>query len=98
MSPQPSTERRSEKIDFRISPNAKAKLQAAAAASGCSVSDFIATSAIARAEETLADRTAFHLSTEAWRAFQAALDAPPRPMPRMQALLNEPGYFDKAEK
>lgn len=88
------TERRTEKLDVRVSPSAKAKLQAAAAASHRSVSDFVMESALSRAEETLAERRIFGLDAEKWSAFQAALDAPPRPLPRLQALLDEPGFFD----
>ncbi|HVB28197.1 MAG TPA: DUF1778 domain-containing protein [Terriglobia bacterium] len=89
-----STKRRSEKLDVRVSPEAKAKLQTAAAALHRSMSDFVMESALSRAEEALADRRTFGLDAAAWKAFQAALDAPARPLPRMQALLEEPGFFD----
>ena len=88
------TERRTEKLDVRVSPSAKAKLQAAASSVHRSVSDFVMESALSRAEEALADRRIFGLDAEKWTAFQAALDAPARPLPRLQALLDEPGFFD----
>jgi uncharacterized protein (DUF1778 family) len=88
------TERRTEKLDVRVSPAAKAKLQAAASAVHRSMSDFVMESALSRAEETLAERRVFGLDAEKWAAFQAALDAPARPLPRLQALLDEPGFFD----
>jgi uncharacterized protein (DUF1778 family) len=88
------TERRTEKLDLRISPAAKAKLQAAAAAVHRSMSDFVMESALVRAEDTLAERRVFGLDAEKWAAFQAALDAPARPLPHLQALLDEPGFFD----
>ena len=47
-------ERRTEKLDVRVSPAAKAKLQAAASAAHRSMSDFVMESALSRAEETLA--------------------------------------------
>ena len=54
MATQPiETERRTEKLDVRVSPTAKAKLQAAASAVHRSMSDFVMESALARAEETL---------------------------------------------
>lgn len=87
-------ERRTEKLDLRVSPSAKAKLQAAASAAQRSVSDFVLESALERAEETLADRRVFGLNAEKWAEFQAALDAPPRSLPRLQALLDEPAFFD----
>ena len=86
-------ERRTEKLDVRVSPSAKAKLQAAASASHRTMSDFVMESALSRAEETLADRRVFALSAEKWAEFQAALDAPTRPLPRLKALLEEPGFF-----
>lgn len=94
MASHPIAERRSEKLDFRVSPAAKAKLQAAAAITQCSVSDFILASALARAEDALADRTVFRLDARTWEAFQKALDAPVRSLPRMEALLSEPSPFE----
>ncbi len=88
------TERRTEKLDVRVSPASKAKLQAAASAVHRSMSDFVMESALSRAEETLAERRVFGLDAEKWTAFQAALDAPARPLSRLNALLNEPGFFD----
>jgi uncharacterized protein (DUF1778 family) len=86
---------RTEKLDLRISPVAKRLLQSAAKATGArSVSEFVLTSAVARAEETLPDRQRFGLNAEQWQAFQAALDAPPRPLPRLSKLLTEPSAFE----
>jgi uncharacterized protein (DUF1778 family) len=85
-------EKRSEKLDVRVSPTAKSKLQAAAMASHRTVSDFVLDSALSRAEETLADRRIFPLEDDKWEMFLAALDAPPRQMPRMRALLQDYGY------
>ena len=85
---------RSEKLDLRLTRDAKMALQAAAAASHRSVSDFVLESALARADEALADRRTFGLDAGQWKAFMTALDAPPRPLPRLQRLLKEPGFFD----
>jgi len=85
---------RSEKLDLRLTRNAKRALQAAAAASHRSVSEFVLESALACADEALADRRTFGLNTTQWKAFLAALDAPPRPLPRLARLLKEPGFFD----
>jgi uncharacterized protein (DUF1778 family) len=85
---------KSEKLDLRLTPEAKQVLQSAAAASRRSVSDFVLESALSRAEEALADRRTFGLNAEAWKAFVAALDAAPRRLPRMETLLREPGFFD----
>jgi len=85
---------RSEKLDLRLTPEAKMALQAAAAASRRSVSEFVLESALARGDEALADRRSFGLDAKQWKAFLAALDAPPRPLPRLKRLLEEPGFFD----
>jgi len=85
---------RSEKLDLRLTPDAKTVLQTAAAASNRSVSEFVLESALARADEALADRRSFGLNAAQWKEFMAALDAPPRPLPRLDRLLNEPGFFD----
>jgi uncharacterized protein (DUF1778 family) len=86
---------RSEKLDLRLTPAAKQKLYSAAAAAHRSVSDFVLESALARADETLADRQHFGLDTEQWGAFMSALDASPRRHERMERLLNEPSIFDR---
>ena len=85
---------RTSKIDLRLSPEAKLKLQTAASVSKCSVSEFVLKSALVRADETLADRTRFGLSAEQWKAFLTALDASPRDLPRLKRLFQEPSVFD----
>lgn len=62
-----------------------------------SVSEFVLDSALARADEALADRQGFGLITEQWAAFQAAMDTPPRPLPRRACLLEEPSAFERSE-
>jgi uncharacterized protein (DUF1778 family) len=89
-----STTTRSEKLDLRLTPTAKQKLYSAAAAANRSVSDFVLESALARADETLADRRHFGLNNEQWTAFLEALDTPPRHHVRLEQLLNEPSIFD----
>lgn len=88
---------RSEKLDLRLSPEAKRVLYAAAEAAHRSVSEFVLESALARAEETLPDRRRFGLKAEQWEAFMDALDAPPRDLPRMRRLLREPSVFEADE-
>lgn len=85
---------RTEKLDLRVSSSAKRTLEAAASASNRTVSAFVLESALARADEALADRRTFPLTKAKWTEFLAALDTPPRPLPRMQRLLMEPGFFD----
>jgi uncharacterized protein (DUF1778 family) len=90
----PDKETRSEKLDLRLTPSAKHILQNAAQAARCSVSEFVLESALARAEETLPGRNRFGLSAERWAAFQAALDTPPKPAPRLAKLLRKASVFE----
>jgi uncharacterized protein (DUF1778 family) len=79
---------------LRLKRSDKLALQAAAAAVRRTVSEFVLESALAKADEALADRRTFALSATQWKAFMAALDAPPRPLPRLERVLKEPGFFD----
>lgn len=94
----PEIERRNEKLDLRLSPSAKRTLQTAARGAHKSVSEFVLESALARANETLPDRRRFGLDAVQWAAFQAALDAPAQPAPRLVKLLREPSVFDVTRK
>ncbi len=91
----PGRSNRTAKLDIRLSPAAKEKLQVAASVSQRSVSEFVLESALVRAEETLADRTRFGLDADRWGAFLEALDAPPRDLPRLGRLLQEPSVFER---
>jgi uncharacterized protein (DUF1778 family) len=84
----------SEKLNLQLTRDAKRTLQAAAAVSHRSVSEFVLESALARADEVLAGRRSFTLSAAQWKAFVRALDAPPRPLPRLERLLKEPGFLE----
>ncbi len=91
----PPAETRNEKLDLRLTPSAKRALQKAAAVAHRSVSEFVLESALARAEETLPDRQRFGLDANQWAKFQAALDAPPKPAPRLRKLLTTPSVFER---
>ena len=90
-----TTARRAEKIDIRLTAEAKEPLRSAAAAQGRTVSDFVLDSALQRAAETLPDRTRFDLGAKQWAEFQALLDAPPRELPRLAKLLKKPSMFER---
>lgn len=85
---------RSEKLDLRLTPRAKRVLRTAAEASHKSLSEFVLESALAQADSVLADRQIFRLNAKQWAAFMAALDAPPKPRPRLTRLLREPSILD----
>ena len=79
----PSHTTRSEKLDLRLTRHAKRALQADAAEAHRSVSEFVLESALARADEALADRRSFGLNATQWKAFLTALDDPARPYPTL---------------
>jgi len=90
----PTPTNRSEKLDIRITPEAKQILQQAAKQRHTTISQFVLESALDSASAVLAERSRLTLSAEQWEAFMAALDAPPRRHPRMERLLNEPTILD----
>ena len=67
---------RTAKLDLRLSPEAKQKLQTAAESAGRTVSEFVLESALVCADETLPDRTRFGLDADRWKAFMEALRRP----------------------
>lgn len=90
-----ATSVRSEKLDLRLTTEAKQTLIAAAKATHRSVSEFVLESALSRAREALPDRQHFGLDAERWQAFLSALDAPTRPMPRLERLMETPSVFEQ---
>lgn len=90
----PPSNSRSEKIDIRITPEAKRLLQEAARERHTTISQFVLDTALGAANDLLAARTRIGLDDEQWRRFMEALDGPPRVHPRMQRLLNEPTILD----
>lgn len=78
---------KTQRVDLRISPAAKEMIQAAAQAQDKTVSEFLLDSGLTSAAETLAERRLFILNDEQWQEFQAALDVPPRPRPRLAKLM-----------
>jgi uncharacterized protein (DUF1778 family) len=90
----PTPQRRSDKLDLRISPEAKRVLQEAARERHTTISQFVIDSALGAAHEVLAERTRIGLTSEQWTAFNAALDAPARRHLRMERLLKEPTILD----
>ncbi len=85
---------KTERIDVRASTAVKQLLQEAARASHKNVSEFLLDAGVNAANASLADRRQFVLDDAQWAAFQQALDAPARPLPRLRKLLTEPGVLD----
>jgi uncharacterized protein (DUF1778 family) len=94
----PERSPRTAKLDLRLSPEAKQKLQTAAESAGRTVSEFVLESALVRADEALADRNRFGLNSDQWKAFLEVLDAPLRDIPRLGRLLREPSVFERGSQ
>jgi uncharacterized protein (DUF1778 family) len=91
----PARSIRTEKLDLRLTPDAKKKLRAAAEVAHRSVSEFVLATALMRAEELLGEQRDLRLTREQWTRFMQALDAPPRSHARMEKLLREPSVFER---
>jgi uncharacterized protein (DUF1778 family) len=85
---------RTEKLDLRISRDAKQKLRAAADVREKSVSEFVLDSALIAADEALLDRRRIVLGPEEWERFLRALDEPPKPNDRLKRLFGKPNPFE----
>lgn len=87
------TNKPTERLQLRLTTEAKRKLRTAAALNHRSLSNFVIESALLRAGEVLPDRKCFWLDDKQWEAFRAALDKPARPLPQMRKLLSSSGPF-----
>jgi uncharacterized protein (DUF1778 family) len=81
------SEVRSERVDLRMTPEAKRTLQRAAAVANKTVTEFLLDSGLNAAVATLADRRVFVLDDDRWAQFMAELASPPKDNPRLRKLL-----------
>lgn len=92
-----ATRRKQARLAVRLTPDQDALIRDAAAVSGQSLTDFVTTAAVVRAEDTLADRRIFRLDEAAWAEFSAILDRPAQRIPELAELLNEQAPWNEAE-
>lgn len=85
------------KVQLRMRPLQKDVIARAAELKQTTMTTFMVEQAFQAAQQILADQTHFYLSPEKWDAFCAALDAPPRDLPKLRRLLREPSVFDKSK-
>lgn len=85
---------KSDKVQLRLHHRQKSVIARAAEIKQTSFTNFMVEHAYEAAQQVMAEQTHFALSGEGWAAFCAALDAPPRDIPALRRLLNEPGLFD----
>jgi uncharacterized protein (DUF1778 family) len=79
----------SARLNLRLKPDAKRRIEQAAAFEGKSVSSFIVSSALATAERTIRDHETMVLSRRDAEVFLDAIVNPPRPSPRLRKALEE---------
>lgn len=89
-----ATKRREDRLEVRLTPRAKSILKRAASVERKTVSAFVLDKGLAAAAETLADRREFRLSAKQYDSFVAALDAPAKPRPRLESLLQTPSVVE----
>lgn len=87
---------KSERLAVRVSPEQRSLLSEASRTQETTITDFVLSAATRAAEDVLADRRRFVLGGAEWAAFLAALDRPPRQMPRLRRLLATPSVLDEA--
>lgn len=80
--------RKDDVIRIRVSAEAKAILNRAAALRGQKLSEFMLDSARRQAEETILDQRIFLLDDKAHARFLALLDSSPKPSPEVRARFN----------
>ena len=86
---------KSERIALRVSSAQRVLLDEACRAEETSLSEFVLHAATRRAEDVLADRRRFLLSTEAWKAFVELLDRPAVEKPRLRHLMSTPSILER---
>lgn len=89
-----AVERKDARLAVRLTPNQRALIDEAATASGQSLTEFVTTAALVRAEEALADRRLFHIDDAAWKDFNAILDRPAMHRRELANLLKEAAPWD----
>ncbi|MBK5125672.1 DUF1778 domain-containing protein [Burkholderia sp. R-69980] len=85
-----------ETLNIRIRPEERGLIDRAARTRGKNRTDFILEAARAAAEEALLDQVVMTASPEAYAAFLARLDLPPRPNERLRKTMQTPAPWDAA--
>jgi uncharacterized protein (DUF1778 family) len=93
MSTTPSKSRR-DTLNVRIKPSDRSLIDQAARLAGKTRTDFVLEAARRAAEDTVLDRTLFIAGPDAFVAFQARLDAPPRQDDKLRRTLLTASAWD----
>ncbi|MGH9800590.1 MAG: DUF1778 domain-containing protein [Blastocatellia bacterium] len=85
---------KSDRFSIRVSARQKEVIATAARLSRITISEFVLEQSYQAARQIVADQTSFTLTKKEWKAFCAALDAPPKTIPALRKLLTKPSVFD----
>ena len=89
-----TVQRKEARLAMRLTSDQDMLIRDAASITGQSLTEFVTTAAIARAQDTLADRKVFRLNDVAWAEFTAILDRPAVRRQALAQLLSEPAPWD----
>lgn len=87
-------DKRTDRVNFRITPRERALIRAAARVRDVKEARYLVESACKQAEMDLADRRHFTLTAKKMEAFLTALDRPVQKKPRLRRLLSEPSILE----
>lgn len=83
------------RLNIRVTVEQKDIIAQAARLQHSTLSDFVLEQAYEAARQVLSDNARFVLTKLDWDEFCAALDAPPKDIPALRALLTQPSVFEK---
>jgi uncharacterized protein (DUF1778 family) len=89
-----SSVQKGARFSIRASTVEKKVIAQAARIKQITMSEFVLEQALLAARQLIAEETHFSLPPKQWKAFCAALDAPPKSIPALRRLLTKPGVFD----
>lgn len=87
--------RKQARLAVRLTPEQNSLIRDAAVVTGQSLTDFVMSAALERAEDALADRRIFRLPDFAWAEFNSILDRPAQRVEALAGLLNEPAPWEE---
>ena len=85
---------RRDTLNLRIKPDDRGLIERAAKLTGKTKTDFVLEAARRAADDALLDRTLFVVGPEAFDAFRARLDEPPRPNEKLRRALQTPAPWE----
>lgn len=84
----------SKTINLRVKPEIQQLIDLAAAFTGKSRTEFMLEASHQAAVDALLDRSLITVNAADYEQFLTALEAPPKPSPRLQRLLNTPSPWE----